>query len=101
MNMKHLPILTAVVVATLGVNSAHAIQKHDPIFQRTPAHTGIIDPDLARRVRYQNGSARRKPDLYVAAFAPGKDPDLVREIRYQNGSPRSKNDQQYMLTPLK
>jgi hypothetical protein len=92
MKLKNISILAAVVVVSLGVTSAHAIQKHDPIFQTTHAPSGAKDPDLLRMVRYQNGSPRRKPDLYVAAYVPSaaKDPDLVRGIRYQNGSPKSK-----------
>jgi hypothetical protein len=92
MKMKHLSIMAAVVVSSLGVTSAHAIQKRDPIFQNhTVSH--IKDPDLLRRVRYQNGSPRSKPDLYVAPAGSGStaDRDLLSEIRNQNGSPRSKH----------
>jgi hypothetical protein len=99
MKMKHASILAAVVVASFGVTSAHAIQKHDPIFQKTYDHSGIKDPNVVREVRYQDGSPKRKPDLYVAAFAPGTDRDLVREIRYQNGAPKWKSDQKLGIAP--
>jgi hypothetical protein len=118
MKMKHLSSMAAVVVATIGIAPAHATQQQDT--QRAYASSGTADPDLARQVReqsgsprrkadlymaapsatpdsnlvravrYQNASPRRKPDLYVAAPSAVPDPDLVREIRYQNGSPKSK-----------
>jgi hypothetical protein len=101
--MKHVSILAAVVVASLGANAAHAIQKHDPIFQN--AHvvsSGVPDPDLVRRVRYLNGSPKAKEGLYMAhPVGSGADRDLTREVRYQDGSPRSKNDQRFMIVPLK
>jgi hypothetical protein len=90
MKMKPVCIAAAVIVGLLGATSARAIQKHDPAFQKTYAPAGTTDPNIVRLVRYQNGSPRRKPDLYVAAFAPTTDRDLAREIRYQDGSPKSK-----------
>jgi hypothetical protein len=100
MKMKHVSTLAAVLVASLGASSAHAIQKHDPIFQ-THATSGVIDPDLVREVRFQNGSPRSRPDLYVQVRALGIEPNLVREVRFQSGTPRSNNDQRFMITPLK
>jgi hypothetical protein len=50
----------------------------------------VADRNLVRAVRYQNGSPRRKPDLYVATSASAADLDVVRGIRDQNGSPKSK-----------
>jgi len=84
-------ILAAVAVASLGVASADANQQQDPI-QGAHAAPGPTDPDLARQVRYQSGSPRRKADLYVAVATTIKDRNLVREVRYQNGSPRRKPD---------
>jgi hypothetical protein len=85
-------MLAVVVVASLGGNSTHAVQKHDPQFQKVYVHSLTPEPNLVRLVRYQNGSPRRKPDLYVAPFAPGKDRDVLREILNQNGSPKWKSD---------
>jgi hypothetical protein len=122
MKMKHVSNLAAVMAASLGVASAHASQNNDPTSQsasapprstvanlaaevrsqngspRRKADLYVAVPgltanrNLVREVRYQNGSPRRKPDLYVAAPVPATDRDLVREIRNQNGSPRSKKD---------
>jgi hypothetical protein len=92
MKMKYVSILTTVVVASLGVTSAHGIQQPDSNSQSAYSTAGTIDPDLARQVRYQSGSPRRKADLYVAAPSPVPDPNLVRQVRYQNGSPRRKPD---------
>jgi hypothetical protein len=103
MKMKHASILAAVIVASVGANSAQAIQKHDPIFQS--AHTTVSqknDPDLVHQLRNQSGSPHGKADLYVARpTSSGADRDLAREIRYQNGSPRSRSDQSFYLAPLK
>jgi hypothetical protein len=103
MKTNHVSVLAAVVVASLGANAAHAIQKHDPIFQKVLAvSSGVSDPDLIRQVRYQNGSPKARVELYVArSCGPGMDRDLAREIRYQNGSPKSKSDQSFYLAPLK
>jgi len=106
MKIKHVSILAAVILASLGVNAAHAIQKHDPIFQT--AHTTIPqtnDPNLLHQLSNQYGSPHGKADLYVARTVPhGVDRDLAREVRSQNGSPRSKLDpsvQSFYLAPLK
>jgi hypothetical protein len=93
MKMKHVSTLAAVVIASLGVTSVQAIQKHDPIFQKAYAHSRTTDANLVRQVRYQNGSPRTKPDLYVATATSAVDPDLISGIRNQNGSPKSKVDQ--------
>jgi hypothetical protein len=94
MKMKHVSIMAAVAVISLGVNPARAVQKHDPMFQS--AHTTIpqaSDPDLVHQLRHLPGSPHNKPDLYAAHLVgPSADRDLVREIRYQNGTPRSKVD---------
>jgi hypothetical protein len=92
MKMKHSFSLAAVLVASLGVTSAHAIQKDDSTLQTAYAGSGTTDPDLVRQVRNQSGSPRRKPDLYAAVASLVKDRNLVREVRYQNGSPRRKPD---------
>jgi hypothetical protein len=106
MKLKHVTVLAAVVVASLGANAAHAIQKHDPIFRT--AYSTIpqsTDPDLVRQLRDQNGTPHSKMDLCVAhAAAPGVDRNLVKEIRDQNGSPKSKVDpslRSVELPPLK
>jgi hypothetical protein len=91
MKMKQISSLAAVVVASFGVTSAHAIQNQDPV-QSVYAPAGTTDSDMARQVRYQSGSPRRKADLYVAVAGVGHDRNLVREVRYQNGSPRRKPD---------
>src|SRR5580658_3762973 len=94
MKMKHVKVLAAVVVATLGANAAHAIQKHDPIFKT--AYSKIPqknDPDLVGQLRSQNGTPHGKTDVCLAhAASPGVDRNLVRELRNQNGSPKSKVD---------
>ncbi len=92
MKIKHLSSVAAVVVASLGVTSAHAIQHQDSPSQTAYAASGTTDPDLARQVRNQSGSPRRKADLYVAVPSLSQDRNLVREVRYQNGSPRRKPD---------
>ena len=104
--MKHVPVLAAVLAASVGANSAHAIQKHDPIFQT--ARTTVLqknDPDLLHQLRTKYGSPHNKPDLYVGrSVGPVMDRDLAREVRYQNGSPRSKIDTAVLsfdLAPLK
>ena len=106
MKMKHIRVLVAVVVASLGANAAHAIQKHDPIFQTRLAKVSQKeDPDLVLQQRNQYGSPHSKMDLYVVHAAKhGVDRDLAREIRYQNGTPKSKVDpsvQSFELAPLK
>jgi hypothetical protein len=106
MKMKHGSILTAVIAASVVANSAHAIQKHDPMFQT--AHTTVSqknDPDLLRQLRNKSGSPHRKPDLYVGrSVGPVVDRDFAREVRYQNGSPRLKVDPSVLslqLAPVK
>jgi len=94
MKMKHVSILAAVIVASVGANPARAIQKHDPIFQN--AHTTISqenDPDLVRQLRNQYGSPHSKSGPSMSrSGGQAMDRDLVREVRYQNGSPRQKVD---------
>jgi hypothetical protein len=103
MNAKNKSILIAAIVASLGAVNAHAIQKHDPIFQN--AHATISqdnDPDLVHQIRSQTGSPREKVDLYVAHPMHGAaERDLAREIRYQNGAPRARHDQTFELAPLR
>jgi hypothetical protein len=106
MKMKHVTVLAALAVVSLGANTAQAIQKHDPIFRT--AYSTIpqsTDPDLVRHLREQNGTPHSKADLCVAQTAkPGTDRNLVKEIRDQNGSPRSKIDpslRSVELAPLK
>jgi hypothetical protein len=106
MKLNHVKVLAAVVVAALGANAAHAIQKHDPIFNT--AYSTVPqknDPDLVRQLRSQNGTPHGKVDVCLAhAVAPGADRNLVREIRNQNGSPKSKVDpslQSFELAPTK
>jgi len=103
MKIKHVAVLAAVAAASLGANSARAIQKHDPIFQPVRyAHSQDNDPDMLRALRNQSGSPRSKPDLYVAhPKFHVVDPDYVREIRYQNGSPKSKDIQIGKPAPAK
>jgi hypothetical protein len=94
MTKKHVSILAVVAVASLGANSARAIQKHDPIFQQVRyAHSQDNDPNMTRQLHNLGGSPRSKPDLYVAHPVPGAvDHDFVREIRYQNGRPKSRGN---------
>jgi hypothetical protein len=94
MKTKYVSLLAAVVATSLGANSAHAIQKHDPIFQTPlPINSQANDPDMVRQVCNQSGSPRRKPDLYGAHPIPGiVDRDSVREVRFLNGRPKSKMD---------
>jgi len=106
MKTKQLTVLAAAAALTLGAYSAHAIQKHDPIFQSVyyvPPQSS--DPDLVHQVRYQAGSPHGKADLYVVrASGSGVDRDLVREMSCQKGSPKSKVDpslQSFELAPLK
>jgi len=106
LKLKHLTVLAAVLVVSLGANSARAIQKHDPKFRT--AYSTIPqsnDPDLVRQLRNQNGTPHSKVDLCLAhPAAPGVDRNLVKEIRDQNGSPRSKVDPSLRsvdLAPLK
>jgi hypothetical protein len=104
MKTKYMSVLAAIMVGAIGTNVAHAIQKHDPIFQtRYIAYSGVSDPNLVSLVRSQNGSPKTKEDLYVKAPASnsGMDRDLVQEMRYQSGSPKAKSDQRFMLAPLK
>jgi hypothetical protein len=90
MKIKQASMLAAVALASFGVAPVQAVQKHDPVFQKVYSHSLARDPDLLRMVRYQNGSPRRKPDLYVAAPGQGTDANLLDAIRNQNGSPRRK-----------
>jgi hypothetical protein len=94
MKMKHVSILAVVMAASVGANSAHAIQKHDPIFRN--AYTTVPqknDRDLVLQVRNQYGSPHGKADLSIVRWGgQTEDRDLVREVRYQNGSPRRKVD---------
>ncbi len=102
MKMKHMSVLTAVVVASLGVNAAHAITKRDPIFQS--AHVALVaqDPDYARELRYMDGTPKSKSDLPKTRVAGVVvDHDYAREIRYLNGTPKSKSVEVFQLAPLK
>jgi hypothetical protein len=102
MKPKHMSVLATVLVASLGVNVAHAIQKHDPIFRTTCVYSGVRDPDVVQLVGYQSGSPRWKKDLYVAHSSnTGMDRDLVQEMSSQSGSPHAKSDRRFMLAPLK
>jgi hypothetical protein len=101
MKTKHITVLAAIVVVSLGTNAAHAITKRDPIFQSVHVASTTPDPDLARQYRYMDGSPKSKRDVSVAQVGPGVDRDLAREIRYQNGSPKSKSVEVFQLAPLK
>jgi hypothetical protein len=92
MKMKHMSGLAAALVVSLGVASAHALQKDDSALQSASASSQTTNPDLARHIRHQSGSPKRKADLCLAPSASVADRNLVRAVRYQNGSPRRKPD---------
>jgi hypothetical protein len=104
MKSKCMSVLASIVVGAVGTTAAHAVQKHDPIFQtHYHAPPGVSDPNLVSLVRFQKGSPKAKEDLYVRGPGShsGTDRDLVQEMRSQPGSPRAKSDRSFMLAPLK
>jgi hypothetical protein len=94
--MKHLKMIAAVMVVAGATQVSYAVQKHDPQFSKPLVFDWSAwqkSPDLLAQVREQNGSPKRKPDLYVlrgVSAAPNR--DLVQEMRAQTGSPKSKQD---------
>lgn len=82
-------------------NNPHTKANYRPDNQRYYSSTPPRpDPDLVH-MDLPNNNPHTKANYRVPVVTSSSDPDLARNIRYMDGSPKAKSSQNFQIAPLK